>query len=256
MELIAIAAVALLTAGIAAVWRAWQEARARQEAEERAQREAERAQREAEAREAEARARQEAEERAQREAERAQREAEAREAEARARQEAEERAQRARARAKAEIEAREAEAQARKEAEARARAAERRAARLGAEIAESRCNAPRRVDEKTLVDALSKAVPNLDAPRARRIQNQLETLARLRSQAEQIRKGIEATKEEDIRVQLQTKLNKCESDAEALVERLRNIVDQDPDFHALRLSLAWGVKVSTNKANKKKAEEK
>ena len=201
------------------------------------------------AREAEARARQEAEERARQEAA-------AREAEARARQEAEERAQRAQARAKAEVEARR-EAEARAQAEAKARKeAERRAARIGSELSEARCDAARRVDEPTLVGAISKAVPTLDAPRARRIQNQLETLARLRSQAEQIRKGIEATKEEDIRVQLQTKLNKCESDAEALVERLRNIVDQDPDFHALRLSLAWGVKVSTNKANKTKAEEK
>ena len=224
-----IAALALAVAATTAVWRAWQEAAAR-EAEARLRAAAEeRARQEAEAREAEARLRAEAEERARREA--ADRE-------------------RAQARARKEIEAREAEAQARKEAEARARAAERRAAKAGAEVAEARVDVAKRVDERTLVNALTRALPALAPERARRLEHQLEALARNRADAEQIKKGIEATSDEEVRAQLLRKLRKIEGDAAALVERLRNVLQNDPDLQAVRLSLAWGTRVSTSSKSK------
>ena len=234
MESIFFATAALAVAATTAVWRAW-----RAEA----------------AREAEARARQEAEERAQREAE-------AREAEARARQEAEERAQRAAAdlaraqeRAKKEVEARR-EAEERAKAEARARRdAERRAAKAGAEVAEARCDVARRVDEPTLVGALARAIPAMDPERGRRLQNQLEALARNRADAEKLRKDLETAAEEAARDQIKKKLQKAEFDAQALVERLRNIVEKDPALQGVRLSLAWGSRVSTSKDKKTESKK-
>jgi hypothetical protein len=240
-----VAAAVLALAAALAVLAAWREAAAR-EAEARARQEAEeRAQREAAAREAEARARQEAEERAQREAA-------AREAEARARQEAEAWAQkaeadrdRAQARAAKEVEARKAEAQARQEAERRARDAERRAAKAGADLEDERVNVVRRVDEKTLVNALRGAARAMEPVRARRLEHQLESLARLRAQEEQLLKDLEAAADEADRDQIRKKIEKCRFDAGALVERLRNILENDPDLQAVRLSLAWGVRVSS-----------
>ena len=210
MELIAAVALAVATA---AVWRAWREAAAR---------------------EAEARARQEAEERAQREA-----------------------AARARAqeRARKEIEARrDAEERAKKESEAR-RDAERRCAKLGSDLAEQRVAVAQTVDEKTLVDALRSGSRSINPTRARRIENQLEALARLRVDAEQLRRGIEATKDEDVRGQLISKLAKIESDADGIVSRLRNVLENDPDFRAVKLSLAWEARVTPMK-KKEKTEKK
>jgi len=251
MEAILFVTAVVMLVGTAAfaVWRAHAEAQARAEAEERARQEAA-ARQEAEARaEAEAAARQEAEARAEAEA------AARQEAEARARAEAEARA-RAQARAQREIEARR-EAEARAEAEAKARKeAERRAARIGAEIAEERVNVAKRVDERTLVGALRKALPALDSDRARRLENQIETLARLRSDSNQLKKGLDATSDEEVASQLRKKLAKCESDAEALLKRLRHILEADPDLQAVRLSLAWGSRVSTDKANTDKANKK
>jgi len=256
-----VAAAVLALAAALAVLAAWREAAAR-EAEARARQEAEeRAQREAAAREAEARARQEAEERAQREAA-------AREAEARARQEAEAWAQkaeadrdRAQARARQEAEARKAEAQARQEAERRARDASRRAGRLAADLSESRVDAVQHADEPTLVGALRKAVPSMDPERAGRLNNQIETLARLRASEAQLLSELKATADEAARSQLQRKLEKIQFDAEALLKRLRHIVQEDPSLQAVRLSLAWGVRVSTssktnNKTNNKKTDNK
>ena len=223
---VVVAAVALVVAAALATLAAWraearaaQEAAARVEAEERAQREAA--------------ARVEAEERAQREA-----------------------ADRARAqeRAKREVAAREA-AEERAKAEARARRdAERRAARNAADLAEQRVAVAQTVDEKTLVDALRSGSRSINPTRARRIENQLEALARLRVDAEQLRRGIEATKDEDVRGQLISKLAKVESDADGIVSRLRNVLENDPDFRAVKLSLAWGAR--TSPMAKKKAEEK
>ena len=232
MDIVFIAAVAALVAGAAlAVWRAWVgEQRAQQEAAARAEAE-ERARQEAAAREAEARARQEAEAWAQK---------------------AEADRDRAQARARQEAEARKAEAQARQEAERRARDAERRAGRLGAALSEARCDAVKHVDEKTLVNALRKAIPSLDPERGRRLNNQIEALARLRSDSERLRKDLETAADDAARDQIQKKLVKMAADAEALVQRFRNLVENDPDFHGIRLSLAWGVRVST----KKKSEEK
>jgi len=231
MDLFVISAATLLVAAAtAAVWRAWQaekcvsqEAAARAEAEERARKEAERASQEAAARA-------EAEERARKEAERASQEAAARaKAEERARKEAE-RAQR--------------------EAE-RARNAERRAAKLGSEVAEARVDAARRVDERTLVNALRKSLPALETERAKRLENQLESLARLRERAEKLREELTAASDEEVRGPLREKLSKVESDAEALITRLRNVVAEDPALSGVRLSLAWGARVSTKKKEEK-----
>jgi len=244
MEVIVVSAV-LVAAAALAVWRAHAEASARAEAEERAQREAA--------------ARAEAEERAQREAaaraeaeERAQREAAARaEAEERAQREAADRA-RAQERAKREIESRK-EAEERAKAEARARRdAERRAARASADVAEARVDAVQRADEPTLVGALTRALPALDPERGRRLQNQIEALARLRADAVQLRKGLDATSDEEVRVQLRKRLEKVEHDAAALLQRLRNAVANDPALSGVKLSLAWEVRVSPSKTNNKK----
>jgi len=239
MELIA--AVALIAAAIA-VWRAWQaekcvsqEAAARAEAEERARKEAERASQEAAARA-------EAEERARKEAERASQEAAARaKAEERARKEAERASQEAAARAKAEERARKEAERAQREAE-RARNAERRAAKLGSEVAEARVDAVKRADERTLVGALKRALPALEPERAKRLENQLEALARNRADASKLREQMESTADEADRSQLLKKLSKVETDAAALVERLRNIVSQDPALSGVRLALAWEVR--------------
>ena len=231
---VAVAAAALLIAATLAVWRAWREAEARAVAEEQARREAE--------------ARAVAEEQARREAE-------ARAvAEEQARREAEAKA-RAQARAAKEVESRK-QAEARAEAEARARRdAERRCAKLGADLAEARGEAPRNVDEKTLVEAIRKALPSLEPERARRLEHQLESLARLRSQADQLRKGLDATSDKEVAAQLLQKLKKVEGDAEALVQRFRNLVENDPEFRGIRLSLAWGSRVSANKATTNKAKK-
>ena len=229
------AAATLVVAATTAVWRAWraekcvsQEAAARAEAEERARKEAERASQEAAARA-------EAEERARKEAA--------------ARAKAEERARK-------EIEAREAADRARKEAERRARDAERRAGRLAADLSESRVDAVQHADEPTLVGALRKAVPSMDPERAGRLNNQIETLARLRASEAQLLSELKATADEAARSQLQRKLEKIQFDAEALLKRLRHIVQEDPSLQAVRLSLAWGVRVSTNKTNNKKTDNK
>jgi len=269
MDIIAfIAALALVASAALAAWWAWREAAAR-EAEARARVEAEeRAQREAAAREAEARARVEAEERAQREAaareeaeERAQREAAARaEAEERARQEAaaraeaEARATRAQARAAKEVEARR-QAEERAQAAERARRdAERRAARSGELAAEARVDVAKNVDETTLVRALTSALPALAPERAQRLKNQLESLARNRASEEQLLKELESANDELVRFQIQKKLFKATADAEALVQRLRHVLEEDPELKGVRLSLAWGVRTSPIKA--KKAKEK
>ena len=189
--------------------------------------------------------------------EQARREAAARaEAEEQARREAKDR-ERAQERAKREVEARR-QAEARAEAEARARReAEARAARVGQDLAESRVNVVQRLDERELVNALRRALPTLAPERAKRLEQQLEALARLRGQAERLREELASAADEAARGQLLQKLKKAEFDAQALVERLRNILANDPDFHGIRLSLAWGVRVSTNTNNtKKKAEEK
>ena len=187
----------------------------------------------------------------------ARREAEARAvAEEQARREATAR-ERAQARVKREIEARAAaEEQARREAAAR-RAAERRAAKLGSELSESRIDVAKHVDERTLVDVLRRALPALTPERAKRLERQIETLARLRADAAQLRRGMEAAVDKDIADQLRKKLEKVESDAAALVERLRNVLAHDPDLQAVRLSLAWGSRVSVapNKPNKKEKEK-
>jgi len=239
ISIIVIAATALVVAALSvlAAWRA--EARAQQEAQARVEAEA-RAQQEAQARvEAEARAQQEAQ----------------------ARVEAEARAQRAQARAQKEVEARrEAEARAQQEARAR-RDAERRAGRLAADLSESRVDAVQHADEPTLVGALRKAVPSMDPERAGRLNNQIETLARLRASEAQLLSELKATADEAARSQLQRKLEKIQFDAEALLKRLRHIVQEDPSLQAVRLSLAWGVRVSTssktnNKTNNKKTDNK
>jgi hypothetical protein len=238
-----IAAAALAAAAAFAAWRAWKaeaareaEARLRAAAEERAQREAERAQREAAAREAEARLRAAAEERAQREAERAQREAE--------------RAQREAERAQREAERAQREAEARKAAERAKREAEHRAARLGADLSEARTEIHRTVDERTLVNALRRALPAMEPERAQRLQNQLDALARNRDQEEQLVAELAATSDEEVSGQLREKLQKCRFDAQALVERLRNILANDPSLQGARLSLAWGSRVSARKDKK------
>ena len=181
--------------------------------------------------------------------------------EAQARVEAEARAQRAQARAQKEVEARrEAEARAQQEARAR-RDAERRAGRLAADLSESRVDAVQHADEPTLVGALRKAVPSMDPERAGRLNNQIETLARLRASEAQLLSELKATADEAARSQLQRKLEKIQFDAEALLKRLRHIVQEDPSLQAVRLSLAWGVRVSTssktnNKTNNKKTDNK
>jgi hypothetical protein len=226
-------AVAAIIAAVAAV-AAWRRAA---EAEERARKEAQ-------ARtEAEERARKEAQARTEAE-ERARKEAQARtEAEERARKEAQARTK-AEERARKEAQARtEAEERARKEAQAR-RDAERRAGRLSADLAESRTEIARSISESELVDALRRALPALAPERARRLERQLETLARLRADAAQLRRGMEAAVDKDIADQLRKKLEKVESDAQALVERLRNVLQNDPDFHGVRLALAWNGRVS------------
>jgi len=231
-----VVAVAALLAAASAAWRARREAEAREAearlraaAEEKARKEAERAQREAEAREAEARLRAAAEEKARKEAERAQREAE------RAQREAE-RAQR--------------EAEARKAAERAKREAEHRAARLGADLSEARTEIHRTVDERTLVNALRRALPAMEPERAQRLQNQLDALARNRAQEEQLVAELAATSDEEVSGQLREKLQKCRFDAQALVERLRNILANDPSLQGARLSLAWGSRVSARKDKK------
>ena len=246
MDIIAfIAALALVASAALAAWWAWREAAAR-EAEARLRAAAEeRARQEAQARtEAEERARQEAQARTEAE-ERARQEAQARtEAEERARQEAQARTK-AEERARQEAQARtKAEERARQEAQAR-RAAESRAARLGADHAEARAEAPQRVDERTLVNALRRAIPSLEPERARRLENQLESLARNRAQEEQLVAELGATADEAARVQLQTKLEKIRFDAEALLKRLRHVVAEDPALSGVRLSLAWGARVSS-----------
>jgi len=245
MELAFIGAAALIAAGGAvAAWRraaeaearAAQEAAARVEAEERAQREAA--------------ARVEAEERAQREA------AARVEAEKRAQREAEARA-RAQERAKAEVEARR-EAEERAKAEAKARKeAEARAARIGRDLAESRIDAVQRADEPTLVRALRRALPALDPERAQRLERQLEALARNRADAEKLRKELAAAADEAVRDQLRGKLAKAEFDAEALLKRLRHVVEGDPALSGVKLALAWEVRAAPmdKKPNKKKEKE-
>jgi len=257
---VAVAAAALLIAATLAVWRAWREAEARAVAEEQARREAEaravaeeQARREAEARAvAEEQARREAEARAVAE-EQARREAEARAvAEEQARREAEAKA-RAQARAAKEVESRK-QAEARAEAEARARRdAEARAARLGEKLSEERVNIAQRVDEQTLVRALTRAIPALAPERAKRLNNQIEALARNRAQEAQLLEDLKAAAEEAVRVEIKKKLDKARSDAEALNQRLRHVLENDPDLHGVRLSLAWGVRVSTS--NKSKSEK-
>jgi DNA repair exonuclease SbcCD ATPase subunit len=240
---LAAAAAVLALAAALAVLAAWREAAAR-EAEARARQEAEeRAQREAAAREAEARLRAAAEERARQEAE-------AREAEARLRAEAEERArreaadrERAQARARKEIEAREAEAQARKEAEARARAAERRAAKAGADLSEARTEVARTIPERDLVGALRKALPAMEPERGKRLENQLEALARNRDLEARLIADLSAASEED-RDQIRQRIQKVQGDSEALLKRLRNVLENDPALNGVRLSLAWKVRVS------------
>jgi len=239
---VVVAAVALVVAAALATLAAWraearaaQEAAAREEAEERAQREAA--------------AREEAEERAQREAA--------------AREEAEERAQReAAARARAQERARK-EIEARRDAEERAQAAERarkeaerRCAKLGADIADSRVDIVKRITERELVNALTRAIPALAPERGRRIQNQIESLARLRADSERIRKEMAETSDKEAAAQLQKRMTKAAADAEALVARLRNILENDPELHGIKLSLAWGSRVSVAADKNKKAEEK
>ena len=219
-----IAAAALVVAAALAVWRAQAEAAARADAEARAQAEA------AARADAEARAQREAKDRA-RAQERAQREIEARRA--------------AEERAKAEAAAR--------------RDAERRAARLGSDIAEDRANVVMTIDEKTIVTALSRAVPTLNQERAKRLENQIESLARLRSSESALLSELEAASNEEERDQIRRKIQKVRGDAEALVQRLRNILSEDPALSGIRLSLAWGTRISrisTNKANSEKKEEK
>ena len=202
-----------------------------------------RARREAEAREAEARLRAAAEEKARKEAERAQREAE------RAQREAE-RAQREAERAQREAERAQREAEARKAAERAKREAEHRAARLGADLSEARTEIHRTVDERTLVNALRRALPAMEPERAQRLQNQLDALARNRAQEEQLVAELAATSDEEVSGQLREKLQKCRFDAQALVERLRNILANDPSLQGARLSLAWGSRVSARKDKK------
>ena len=168
-------------------------------------------------------------------------------------------AQEAAARAEAEEQARReaearavAEEQARREAAAR-RAAERRAARLGADLSEARCDVAQRVDEQTLVRALTRAIPALAPERAKRLNNQIEALARNRAQEAQLLEDLKAAAEEAVRVEIKKKLDKARSDAEALNQRLRHVLENDPDLHGVRLSLAWGVRVSTS--NKSKSEK-
>ena len=219
--IVVIATVALVAGAALAVWRAWA-------ANDRASQEAA--------------ARAEAEERARHEAERASQEAAARaKAEARARHEAERASQEAAARAKA---------------EARARAAERRAARLGADLSEARTETARTVPERDLVNALRKALPAMDPERAKRLENQLESLARLRERAKKLREELTAASDEEVRGPLREKLSKVESDAEALITRLRNVVAEDPALSGVRLSLAWGARVSCSKKPNEKKEEK
>jgi len=238
-----VVAVAALLAAASAAWRARREAEAREAearlraaAEEKARKEAERAQREAEAREAEARLRAAAEEKARKEAERAQREAE--------------RAQREAERAQREAERAQREAEARKAAERAKREAEHRAARLGADLSEARTEIHRTVDERTLVNALRRALPAMEPERAQRLQNQLDALARNRAQEEQLVAELAATSDEEVSGQLREKLQKCRFDAQALVERLRNILANDPSLQGARLSLAWGSRVSARKDKK------
>jgi len=245
MDLFVISAATLLVAAAtAAVWRAWRAEAAREvEARLRAAAE-ERARQEAEAREAEARLRAAAEERARQEAE-------AREAEARLRAAAEEKARKEAERAQREAERAKREAErAQREAEAR-KAAERRAARASADVAEARAEAYRNVDERVLVEALRRALPALPPERARRIENQLEALARLRSRADDLRKGLAATNDREIADRIRQELGKAITEADAIVERLRNAVGGDPLLHGVKLALAWQVPVSA----KKKAEE-
>jgi|YNPMSStandDraft_2_1061718.scaffolds.fasta_scaffold20648_2 hypothetical protein len=243
------AATALVAAATAAVWRAWRAEAAREvEARLRAAAE-ERARQEAEAREAEARLRAAAEERARQEAE-------AREAEARLRAAAEEKARKEAERAQREAERAKREAErAQREAEAR-KAAERRCAKLGADIADSRVNIVKRITERELVNALTRAIPALAPERGRRIQNQIESLARLRADSERIRKEMAETSDKEAAAQLQKRMTKAAADAEALVARLRNILENDPELHGIKLSLAWGSRVSVAADKNKKAEEK
>ena len=200
-----------------------------------------RARREAEAREAEARLRAAAEEQARREAERAQREAAAREAEARLRAAAEEQARQEAERAQREAE--------------RARNAERRAARLGDDLAEARTEIARTVPERDLVNALRKAIPAMDPERAKRLENQLESLARNRSSEARLLEDLKAAADEAARAEIRRKLDKAHGDAEAIVARLRNVLENEPSLQAVRLSLAWGTRVSTS-SSKSKTDKK
>ena len=109
----------------------------------------------------------------------------------------------------------------------------------------------RNVDERVLVEALRRALPALPPERARRIENQLEALARLRSRADDLRKGLAATNDREIADRIRQELGKAITEADAIVERLRNAVGGDPLLHGVKLALAWQVPVSA----KKKAEE-
>ena len=181
---------------------------------------------------------------------RARREAEAREAEARLRAAAEEKARKEAERAQREAERAQREAEARKAAERAKREAEHRAARLGADLSEARTEIHRTVDERTLVNALRRALPAMEPERAQRLQNQLDALARNRAQEEQLVAELAATSDEEVSGQLREKLQKCRFDAQALVERLRNILANDPSLQGARLSLAWGSRVSARKDKK------
>ena len=248
-------AATLVVAAALAVWRAQREAEAR-EAEARLRAAAEeRARQEAEAREAEARLRAAAEEKARQEAE-------AREAEARLRAAAEEKARKEAARAQRESEraqreserARQEAARAQREAE-RARNAERRAARLGDDLAEARTEIARTVPERDLVNALRKAIPAMDPERAKRLENQLESLARNRSSEARLLEDLKAAADEAARAEIRRKLDKAHGDAEAIVARLRNVLENEPSLQAVRLSLAWGTRVSTS-SSKSKTDKK
>ena len=193
-----------------------------------------RAWREGEAREVEARLRAAAEERARQEAARAQRESE--------------RAQRESERARQEA------ARAQREAE-RARNAERRAARLGDDLAEARTEIARTVPERDLVNALRKAIPAMDPERAKRLENQLESLARNRAQEAKLLADLNAAADAAARAEIQRKIEKARADAKALVQRLRHVLANDPDLQGVRLSLAWEARVTPMK-KKEKTEKK
>jgi len=247
---------ATISAVIALIVAARAVARAKAEAQAKAQAAARAAEAEARAAEAEARAAEAEARAAEAEARAAEAEARAAEAEARAATQATRAQREAAARAAAEKRAqRDAEraqqmAARAREAERAQRDAERRAARRGADLAEVRVEAAQRVDEHTLVGALRRAAPSLAPERARRLENQLEALARLRADEDRLRKELEAAADEATRLQLQRKLDKIQHDAEALLKRLRNAVEGDPALHGVKLSIAWGARVKTPQAKK------